>query len=172
MIRIVTQFFFFSLIVSACTNTSTPYTWAEVEQLITKEFSDVPQLSTSELATLLSANEQEVILLDARQPNEFAISHLKDAHLVGSETEALAIINNSPSNSLIVAYCSVGYRSAKLVANLQTRGFSNTINLQGSLFKWANEGRPIYKGKGIVKSVHPYNQRWGNLLNKELWSFQ
>jgi len=170
-IRTFSRFLFFLLIVNACTNTSNLYTWAEVDRLIVKEFPNIPQLTTSELETLLSNHKNEVILLDARESNEFAISHLKGAHLVESEIEALTIIDDSPANAVIVAYCSVGYRSAELVEGLQDRGFSNTINLQGSLFKWANEGRPVYKGNEIVKSVHPYNQKWGTLLNKELWSF-
>lgn len=38
-------------------------------------------------------------------------------------------------------------------------------NLEGSLFKWANENRPIVDRNGaITEKVHPYNSVWGKLL--------
>ena len=42
-------------------------------------------------------------------------------------------------------------------------------NLEGSLFKWANEGRPMVDSNGQpVTKVHPYNAVFGKFLNKEL----
>ena len=43
----------------------------------------------------------------------------------------------------IVVYCSVGYRSARVARWLGRQGFTNVRNLDGSLFAWANEGRPM-----------------------------
>jgi hypothetical protein len=42
------------------------------------------------------------------------------------------------------------------------------FNLQGSIFKWANEGRPLIANDRAVHVVHPYNERWGVLLNPQL----
>lgn len=73
-----------------------------------------------------------------------------------------------PKNFSIVAYCSVGYRSARLVQQLQGAGFTDVQNLEGSLFQWANEDRSLYDHNGkVVRSVHPYNARWGKLLKPE-----
>jgi hypothetical protein len=41
-------------------------------------------------------------------------------------------------------------------------------NLDGSIFQWANEGRPLYSGTNRVASVHPYDREWGRFLKKEL----
>jgi len=42
-------------------------------------------------------------------------------------------------------------------------------NLEGSLFKWANESRPLVDNSGSpTKLVHPYNNVWGRLLEKSL----
>lgn len=44
-------------------------------------------------------------------------------------------------------------------------------NLEGSIFKWANEGRPLVDPTGnTAKLCHPYSAVWGKLLNKELRS--
>lgn len=67
----------------------------------------------------------------------------------------------------IVVYCSVGYRSSILARKLQDKGFTNVYNLEGSIFKWANEGRPLVQGKVTVHKVHPYNAHWGHLLERK-----
>ena len=42
-------------------------------------------------------------------------------------------------------------------------------NLEGSIFKWANEGKDLEDNKGLkTLVVHPYNVVWGKLLNAEL----
>ena len=55
----------------------------------------------------------------------------------------------------MVAYCSVGYRSAGLTDELGQRGYTRVCNLEGSLFQWANEGRPLVNADGRVNVVHP-----------------
>ena len=47
----------------------------------------------------------------------------------------------------IVTYCSVGYRSGKMAERLQAAGYTNVRNLEGSIFKWANEHRPLVRGE-------------------------
>ena len=44
-------------------------------------------------------------------------------------------------------------------------------NLEGSIFKWANEGRAMVDAaEQPTKLCHPYNFIFGKLLNKELRS--
>ncbi len=65
-------------------------------------------------------------------------------------------------------YCSVGMRSSKAAATLVRSGRANVFNLQGSIFQWANEGRTLVANGRAVHVVHPYNERWGVLLNPQL----
>jgi hypothetical protein len=41
------------------------------------------------------------------------------------------------------------------------------FNLKGSIFEWANRGNPVVNQHGVTPYVHPYNRRWGQLLNKK-----
>ena len=66
-----------------------------------------------------------------------------------------------------MVYCSVGYRSSILAEKLQDLGFTRVYNLEGSIFKWANEGRPLAQDQTPVQKVHPYNTDWGKLLEKK-----
>ncbi len=66
----------------------------------------------------------------------------------------------------VVAYCSVGYRSAGLADGLGQHGYTRVCNLEGSLFQWANEGRPLVDADGRVNVVHPYGEPWSDLLDE------
>jgi 3-mercaptopyruvate sulfurtransferase SseA len=67
-----------------------------------------------------------------------------------------------------VTYCSVGYRSGAFAKKLQTTGYTNVKNMSGSIFRWANEGRPVERDDHRVEKVHPYNSVWGKLLKPQL----
>lgn len=111
-----------------------------------------------------------MLLLDAREPQEYKVSHLRGAKLASTETQALAEIAKVSPGTTIVAYCSVGYRSAMLADRLREQGYE-VINLEGSIFEWANNGYPVYQDDRRVTGVHPYDEEWGKLLDHEYWAF-
>lgn len=150
-----------------CASPSTPPDWATVDTLIAEQFPDVPAITTTELAAALHAPSPRVVLLDVRGSEEYAVSHLRGAFLVASVDEAAARVTTVPPDAMIVAYCAVGYRSARLVAALRQRGITNVSTLQGSIFAWANEDRPLYRNEQRVYSVHPFDDHWGALLHPD-----
>ncbi len=144
--------------------------WAALKRLLQVQFPSVKSLSIAELANWLKQADAP-LLLDARTPAEYQVSHLPGAQLATedwlADAEKLAALDAKP----IVVYCSVGYRSAKLAAKLQEQGLEQVFNLEGSIFAWANAGYPVYQGATPVTQVHPYNVVWGKLLNEDLRSF-
>jgi rhodanese-related sulfurtransferase len=107
------------------------------------------------------------VLLDAREPAEFAVSHLRGAKLVGYDQFSLAEVQHIPKNAPIVVYCSVGARSEKIGAKLQTAGFTNVRNLYGGIFEWVNEGQPVFTGHNQpTDRVHAYSPAWGIWLQR------
>lgn len=158
-----------TILVAACLQEE--MTWPAVKRLIRERFPEVSQVSTTELSEWLNTpGSAPPLLLDARTPEEWAVSHLPGALLATTEGQALVELQGVEKEHLIVVYCSVGYRSAALAQQLISRGFTNVHNLEGSIFAWANEGRPVYQGERTVRQVHPYNKVWGQLLNRELWA--
>jgi rhodanese-related sulfurtransferase len=107
------------------------------------------------------------VLLDARTQSEFDISHLAGASRVDPDSDEL---DPAPvlGETLVVVYCSVGYRSAAVARRLDAAGFRHVYNLEGGIFQWANEGRAVYRGGKRVEEVHPYNRAWGRLLDAGL----
>lgn len=110
--------------------------------------------------------DKPVVLLDAREPNEFAVSHLKGARNIGYDDFSIEILKDIPKDTEIVIYCSVGYRSEKVGEQLQEAGFENVSNLYGGIFHWVNEGGEVVNDSGATPSVHAYNKKWGKWLTE------
>ena len=153
------------LALTACTDRASEPTWNGVEARITESFPDVPSIDSAGLSELMQDPMRTVVLLDVREPDEFAVSHLEGAVRATSIDQAAALVRDAPAGVTIVAYCSVGYRSAGLVAALRERGVADVYNLTGSIFRWANEDRPLYRGTVPVRHVHPFDESWGTLLD-------
>ena len=149
--------------------------WKAVGALVEKDFPTVEALSTDSLAAWLDDPARPApLLLDAREPDEYAVSHLPGAVWVDpdatADTLAARFAAVDPQRPVVV-YCSVGYRSARLAAALETAGFSRVQNLDGSIFRWANEGRTVVRtredgAETSVQQVHPYDATWGRLLDE------
>jgi rhodanese-related sulfurtransferase len=152
------------------TGCSQDLTWQAVEHMIATDYPDVPSISTDSLAERLT-KETRPLLLDARSPEEYAVSHLRGARRVAPSAEAYPALDTLASGRPIVVYCSVGYRSAGVARTLRDQGFTNVANLKGSIFRWANEGRPVYRDGQRVSAVHPYDASWGTLLEDSLHSY-
>lgn len=138
--------------------------WAETLRFVRETFPEVPQLSTERLAELVR-EDADVVLLDARSKEEFEISHLQGAVRATSVRMARKALEEHGEKPTVVVYCSVGYRSSRLAQRLRDHGVEDVFNLEGSLFKWANEGRPVYRGSEQVLPVHPFDEDWGELLH-------
>lgn len=139
--------------------------WQVIDAKIRRDFPEVKGISTGELATLLAGREAP-LLLDVRTRAEFEVSHLPGARQI--EPNADATVLHEAKDRRIVTYCSVGYRSGAFARRLQAAGFAEVANLNGSIFRWANEGRPLVDEHGErCAKVHPYNRVWGLLLQRK-----
>ncbi|MCF6314191.1 MAG: rhodanese-like domain-containing protein [Verrucomicrobiales bacterium] len=151
-------------------------TMESITKKILSKFTKVQHITTADLAKELKQADSasSILLIDSRAPEEFAISHLPNSRNLQTAKEVqtyLATLSEKPQR--IVIYCSVGYRSADLAEKV-IKNKDNDIpvqNLLGSIFSWANEGRPLVKqdqGKDSpTDQVHPFNKKWGRLLKPE-----
>ena len=124
---------------------------------------DVPEISVDSLNKINNA----VLFLDARETEEFNVSHLKNAKWVGYKNFTINTIQNINKSKPIVVYCSVGYRSEKITEKLIAAGFTNVQNLYGGIFEWKNRKQDVYNENGITNDVHPYNSTWSLWLKNE-----
>lgn len=125
----------------------------------------VPIISTEDLYKL----RNEVILLDARELEEYNVSHIKNAIYIGYKNFDQSKLNHIAKDKKIVVYCSIGYRSEKIGEQLKKMGFKNVYNLYGSLFAWVNRGYEVVDvNNKITYRVHGYDAKWAKwITNKQ-----
>lgn len=107
------------------------------------------------------------VVLDARTEDEYAVSHLEGAVRIDPYKPSLRPLRGFPKDTAIVVYSSVGYRAARVADFLARQGYTQVYNLEGSLFRWANDGRPLFRNDRPTAEVHPYDPTWGLLLESQ-----
>ena len=122
--------------------------------------------SVPEISVEKAKNSTGTIFLDAREPNEYEVSHIKDAHFVGYDHFAMDSVAGIAKDTPIIVYCSVGYRSEKISEKLIAAGYTRVSNLYGGIFEWVNEDQPVVDDKGTTENVHAFNRKWGIWLKK------
>jgi rhodanese-related sulfurtransferase len=139
--------------------------WFLLKKSLEHRFPEVAWISTEELANLLADKSRPApLLLDVRTPEEWNVSHLPGARHAEPKASVESVTAGILKETPIVTYCAVGYRSAEMAKRLRAAGFTNVRNLEGSIFEWANEHRPLVRDEQPVSTVHPYNALWGRLL--------
>ncbi|MCC6460580.1 MAG: rhodanese-like domain-containing protein [Saprospiraceae bacterium] len=117
-------------------------------------------------ATAAARDSSSILFLDAREPREYAVSHLNGAIPVGYDHFEVKDLPPIGKGQRIVVYCSVGYRSEKISEQLLAAGFTQVSNLYGGIFEWVNRGYPVYNAQGPTQEVHAFDRSWGIWLNK------
>ena len=109
----------------------------------------------------------DIILLDIREPEEFAVSHLAGAQRIDPAVSTEQMLTQLPPNlngKTVIVYCSVGRRSSDLASrvkdSLMAAGAADVVNLEGGIFSWHNERRPLVTNGGPTEYVHPYDEFW------------
>ncbi|MEP6993685.1 MAG: molybdopterin-synthase adenylyltransferase MoeB [Acidobacteriota bacterium] len=100
----------------------------------------VPEVSVEELKAMRDRGDA-LVLLDVREPREWAISDLPDSVKIPLGTLPQNLEKLSPADDIVV-YCRTGGRSSSAVQLLHTMGFEKAKNLAGGINKWAERIDP------------------------------
>ena len=122
----------------------------------------IPYISATELK-----DAQDIIVLDAREKDEYQVSHLKNAVWVGYKSfDIQKVLSKIPDKKInIVVYCSVGVRSENIGEKIVKEGYSNVKNLYGGIFEWKAKEYPVYDmNNQETEKVHAFSKLWGKLL--------
>jgi rhodanese-related sulfurtransferase len=121
---------------------------------------NVPIITVNELK-----NKKDITILDAREFEEYSVSHIPGAKYIGYKNLENKALENIPKDKPIAIYCSIGYRSEKIGEKLKKKGYTKVYNLYGSIFEWANENLLLEDQNGVItKRVHVYNKSWGKWM--------
>jgi rhodanese-related sulfurtransferase len=144
---------------------------ALLEMQMRQLFDDVSHIPPERVAGLMVRRPGHVVLIDVRTPEEYAVSRIPGAVRVDPESRSaaeVAALAGGLDDKVVVAYCSIGLRSARLLVRigqaLKERGARELHNLEGGVFRWRNERRPLVAERGATEAVHPHNWLWRQFL--------
>jgi len=127
----------------------------------------IPYISVEELR-MMQMNDS-VNILDAREQNEFNVSHIASAVFIGFNdfSSEDTILNTFDKNKPIIVYCSLGIRSEEIGEKLIKAGFIHVENLYGGIFEWKNKGYPVLDSfNKETENVHAFSKPWSKWLKK------
>ena len=98
-----------------------------------------PEISVEDLKKKFAAND-DFILIDVREPDEFASSRIPGSVLIPKahffDATALDLL---PRDKEIILHCRSGVRSAHCLAIIQGAGFINSRHLGGGILAWEKQ---------------------------------
>lgn len=91
-------------------------------------------------------NQGKAIIVDVREPAEFADGHLRDAKNIPFKELAnrLGELGKFKAKT-VIAVCQTGVTSAKAAAQLKKAGFSEAVSLDGGIAAWKSQNLPLAK---------------------------
>ncbi len=117
-----------------------------------KLFSEVPEITAEQL--LRRCEEEDFVIVDARSPQEQAVSMLPGAITV----EQFEADREAYQGRAVVTYCTIGHRSGLLAQQLHAQGCS-VSNLKGAILSWTHVGGELVDANGPTKRVHVYSPK-------------
>jgi sulfur-carrier protein adenylyltransferase/sulfurtransferase len=99
-------------------------------------------ITATELKDMLD-REENIFLVDVREPNEYEIVSIPGAVLIPKgEFLSGAALERLPQNKRIVLHCKSGARSAECLAVVKDAGFSDAVHVGGGVLAWINQVDP------------------------------
>jgi hydroxyacylglutathione hydrolase len=103
----------------------------------------LPQVTPTALSKRLS-EERDLLVLDVREPVEWADGHVQGARHVPMRQVA-ARIGELPRDRRIAITCAGGVRSSLVASLLLGQGFTDLVNVWGGMTGWVQSGLPTVR---------------------------
>ncbi|MGA8027323.1 MAG: rhodanese-like domain-containing protein [Bryobacteraceae bacterium] len=101
------------------------------------------EITPQEARTKLEERDR-AILIDVREPNEFALSRIEGAQLIPMQLvpAELQHIEALADDAALMIICHHGVRSLQVAAWLRERGVENCFSVAGGMDRWSREIDP------------------------------
>jgi len=99
----------------------------------------------------------EALLIDVREPPEYAAEHIPDAHLLPLSTFDPARVPQEAGKK-VVLHCVMGMRSAQAGQKLLDAGFTTVYNFRGGVQAWKDAGYATARGQRTLLSLSRQGQ--------------
>jgi len=116
-------------------------------------FPNVEDITPEDALNLVQ--QEKIIFVDIRSREEQAISMLPGA----VTEEAFLKDPQAYQDRVIIAYCTISYRSGLLVERYLKKSI-RIVNLRGGLLGWLHAGGKVYDQNSETNRVHVYGKEW------------
>ncbi|MBW4484482.1 MAG: molybdopterin-synthase adenylyltransferase MoeB [Tildeniella torsiva UHER 1998/13D] len=107
-----------------------------------KELADISEMTVTELKQVLDSGDDNVLLLDVRNPNEYEIARIPGSVLVPlpdiENGDGVDKVKSLLNGHRLIVHCKMGGRSAKALGILKQHGIEGT-NVKGGITAWSQE---------------------------------
>ncbi len=107
-----------------------------------KEKAGLAEMSVTELKQVLDGGDDNVLLLDVRNPNEYEIARIPGSVLVPlpdiENGDGVDKVKSLVNGHRLIVHCKMGGRSAKALGILKQHGIEGT-NVKGGITAWSKE---------------------------------
>jgi rhodanese-related sulfurtransferase len=115
----------------------------KVKEMIGAAKAAVKKVSADEVKKAIDSKEK-VILLDVRDPGEFAAGHFPGAVNISRGTLEMNVFGKIPDqNAKIYVYCKTAGRSALSTKTLNDLGYKNACLVDAQYADWVKAGYPV-----------------------------
>jgi len=115
----------------------------KVKEMIGAAKAAVKKVSADEVKKAIDSKEK-VILLDVRDPGEFAAGHFPGAVNISRGTLEMNVFGKIPDqNAKIYVYCKTAGRSALSTKSLNDLGYKNACLVDAQYADWVKAGYPV-----------------------------
>jgi len=104
--------------------------------------SDSYEIEPAEAGKQLAS--KQAVLLDVREPEEFAVAHLENSVLMPMQSipAQLQQVEQMADENALLVLCHHGVRSLQVVAWLRGQGIENCYSVAGGIDRWSRELDP------------------------------
>jgi rhodanese-related sulfurtransferase len=115
-----------------------------VAQMLAEAASRVPFMSMAELKDRIGRDDNDLIVLDVREREQFQGGHIPGAQLLPRGQLELRVNQELPDPTRrIVTCCELGRISTLAAATLREMGFQRAVALDGGMKAWREAGYPL-----------------------------
>ena len=98
---------------------------------------------TAQEAMQLLEQRPDAVLVDCREPNEFALGHIPGAVFIPRGVLEQNIERAVPRGRTVIIYCASGNRSALAADVMREMGYVDVASLAGGIRGWVDAGGDI-----------------------------
>lgn len=116
-----------------------------VKEMVAKAKNSIKKVSAAEVKAMIDKKDK-VIILDVRDPQEFAAGHLPGAVNISRGTLEFVVFNKiQDQNAQIIVYCKTAARSALATKTLNDLGYKNAALMDAAFEDWIKAGYPVVR---------------------------